>query len=314
MALSHKSVAALDILTPLLERVEGAGDSLATACSEEELCALASAIIGAGGTHALPRIAAAALVRLFSCKGVIAQLPSEHVLRAVQYGLAEGQDRGVGLPDALAGALVDKLAEHQEASISPMRASCLVHRCGASPDLVRRAARSMVQTMAAGDALRHRTAQELLGDLEGLVACGIREPVGSDEGGACTAAGEAAGGQERGADTPLANYVVEVLRGLAEAARQQGGMQLERDGDGVLVVLQMVVLLRQQLEALREHPPELLESLHAVVDSVQVRGADSQPHDPACAESMAGSDSDSDEGSRVCSILELAFAFGEGYG
>ncbi len=309
MALSDMSVAALDILAPLLQRIEVAGDSLHTELSAEALSGVASAIICAGGTCALPRGAAGTLVRLLSCEGVLAQLPSEQVLLAVQHGLAEGQGRGVDLPDALARALVDKLAEHKDAGASPVRAACLMHRCGASPSVVRWAARSMLQAMAAGGAPRRRTPAELLGDLECLAACAITEPVGSDEGAACTAAAEAPGKQqEQGADTPLADYVVEVLRGLAEAA-QQGGMQLERDGDGVLLVLRTVAVLWQQLEGLQARRPELLENLHAMMDRVQLRGTDNQSHDPASADS--NEDSGSDAISRVFSILELAFTFGK---
>lgn len=102
---------------------------------------------------------------------------------------------------------------------------------------------------------------------------------------------------------------MEVLRGLAEAAQQYGGMELERDGDGVLAVMRTAALLCQQLEGLQVRHPELLDCLHTAVDSVQVGGTDSHSHNTACADSQDGSGND--EVGRVLSILDLAFAFGK---
>lgn len=118
------------------------------AFSVDELARLASAIISTGGAKALPAAAAAALARLLSCEGVIAQLPAERALQAVRYGLA-GQQGAVALPDSVAAALVDKLAVSEGAYMPPLRASLLLHRRGASRRIVRQAARAVLQQAAA---------------------------------------------------------------------------------------------------------------------------------------------------------------------
>ncbi len=180
VALSPQSVVALDILTPLFQRVERAGDSLGTLGSVEELCAVASAIIAAGGQDALPRPAAGALVQLLSCEGVIAQLPAEHVLQAVRYGLPRQQQGSGSLPDATADALAGRLVAYEAAGVSRLRASLLVHGCGASRSVVAAAARALLQEAATScEALTDHRPEDLLDALVCLVPRGGAETASS---------------------------------------------------------------------------------------------------------------------------------------
>ncbi len=339
LALSPPGPKTLEALAPLLQRVRVADDAdLLAVRSVAQLTALASAIILAGGNQALPRPAAAALVRLLSCEGVLQQLPLEQVSNVVRFSLAGGQqDGGEELPGQLAEALVERLVS--EGGMSPLRASVGVLACGASPDVVRQAARCMLQEQPAAF---DRSPGHLLLDLVQLHECGITEPAGSLldgapvlGGGASTgapghtasgaaaaapaAASEGALGQEQaatdggGADTPLADYVLEALRQLAEVARQ-GGMEqgVGGDRDGVVKLLRTAAALCRQLEGLQVRRQELLESLHGIVDAVLHHpGVDLPLSGPAFAEMREGGWDE--KARRIWSILELAFAFGEGY-
>ncbi len=91
--------------------VQVASPSLGWALEEvpvSDLASLASALVAAGGSRQLPRGAAAALLRLLSCSGVVVQLSRADVARAVWYSLA---DAGLPIPDPLADAIVGKLTD-----------------------------------------------------------------------------------------------------------------------------------------------------------------------------------------------------------
>ncbi len=344
----------LEAVAPLLERIRGAGGSLSTACSPAQLAALSSAIVRTGGDQPLTRHAADALIRLLSCEGVVRQLPFNEVVQVVQSSLAGGQQAGGGrLPDALAEALVER---HVEAGWAPLPPSVRVFFCGASSGVVRRGARAMLQMSAACG----RSPPDLLLDLLQLQATGIIEHAGvvvghgvrvQGEGAAPgghehTASGAAAaapagvledepgqqqqqqqqqqqGATDGGLGAPLADYVLEALRQLAEAARQ-GGMDVGVGGgrEGVATMLRTAAELHEQLDGLQLRRRELLGSLHAIADSVRV---------PRVAAAGGGVDSGSggsggglegggggveggkdDQSSRpFLDILEAAFAIGK---
>lgn len=283
----------------------------------DQLSALASAIIAAGGKHALPRAAAAVLVQLLSCEGVIQQLSADEVLQVVRNGLAGLQQRrSSGLPNTLAHALLERLSACGAADMSPLLASCLLYSCGASSAYVRQAARSLVQS-GGSNALRTYTPDELLGLLNGLASCGIKETV--EDGGAEGAAGAASAGASSGSkpqllqqlqqlqaaadavvnggrrgDTPVADVALEAFRLLAAAARS-GSMQLKlaRDEKRIATLMRTAVALERRLEGLQAWRAAFLDGIHEILERVDLHGPYSLHKDAA-----------------VWDILDAAFSLG----
>ncbi len=96
----------------------------------------------------------------------------------MRYGLA-GQQGAVALPDWVAAALVDKLAACEEAAMTPLHASLLVHRCGAGRSIVRQAARALLQQAAAdADLVCSHQPQDLLDTLSCLLPARPADPRG----------------------------------------------------------------------------------------------------------------------------------------
>ncbi len=314
-ALTQKTPAALEAVSPLLERVAATRARLQGDMPVSEPCSLASTIIKAGGAQALPRAAAAALVRLLGCEGVVEQLPADAVWQAVRYGLAEGQRHGADLPDTVAQALQEKLVEYGETGMSPLRVGCQLHRCGASPDIVRRAAASMLLHADGPGRLCGYSPEEWRDVLDCLVECSICERLdvcGSDprvgegevvegEGSLAAPAAASPAGALRSTSMPLAALAMEAFRGLAAAAARDGSMQLvlEEDAQAAVSVLETASILERRLEGLQARRSELLDCLHAVLDSVVVGSMDQVVSKPLPKDSP------------VWSLAEAAFALGE---
>ncbi len=338
----------------MLKQVEDAGDThLLAVSSTAQLTALASAIILAGGSQPLPRTAAVALVQLLSCEGVVQQLPSGKVLQLVGFSLAgRRQLGGEGLlPDALADALAGKLVD--EEGVSPLRASVAVFGCGASPTVVNQAAAFMQQ--AEEFAPSSRSSRELLDDLGLLYSTGLCETettldalgptqpptVGGvgpgsqvckelKDGDAVAVAAAAAaaygpsqqevGTPATGGIVPLSEYTLALLRGLAEAARR-GDMELwqEENGKGAMAVLRTMEVLYRRFGRLHMQRREVLDCLHAFMDSMPVPGGDGGDQQMA-GEAAGGLWSApavggpvGQEGSPIWDILQSAFAIGKGH-
>ncbi len=296
---------ALETLAWLLDRLSSADANLSAAASAEELHALASHIISAGGNQALPPAAAAALLRLLSCHDVAAQLSPEQALQAVQYGLAGGQQpHVVVLPEPAAEALVDKLAACNGSEVSRLGASCLVYSCGGSAEVVRRAAAAMLQQGERGSPLRHLGPEQLMCILDALAECGVSEPVLGGMAGTAAAARGGGGGWPEGSDTPLADVALEAVRALAAAAKAGWSfeLELERDEQRIAALMRTAVVLEGQLEGLQVRRVNYLEALHGVLDNVEV-------------ELGAGGDKfkayQFREGSAVWGILDAAYSLGE---
>ncbi len=317
LPLSPPGPEALDTLAPLVQRLAAAGDSsLLSVSSVAQLCALASAIIQAGDNQPLPRAAAAALVQLLSCAGVVQQLPSERVLQAVRFSLAGRRQLGdeALLPDALADALVLKLVD--EEGVSPLYASVAVLNCGASPTVVSRAAEFMLQDVEFAPS--RRSPLNLVGDLLLLHATALKEAVPvldmQNPNPPPLVGGAGPINQvHKAVSTPLANYTLEAVKGVAEAARR-GSTELwqEQHGRGAMGLVRVVEMLFRRFDGLHMRRREVLGSLHAFMDSMPVP-ADQQLHVGAADGlwSAPGGGVEGGEDSLVWGILLAAFALGE---
>ncbi len=273
LKLSPQSPEALTALSPLLLSCAACPPvSPDDTSSPSELCALASDIIRCGGDSALPSQPAGALLRLLCCETVITQLPPSDATHAVRNRLVTaGRDTHFALPDAVAEALAAKLQAHNP-GLTPFSACCFVDRIhsGSNGGAVCRAARSLLQAEGSSG-LSSYSSRQLFGILGSIVRSGIVETLDDVPSPVADGAEAATGKPREGMDTPLADLALRVYRELARAAKE-GAMQLEleRDCSDIAAMLRTAAALEERLQGLQVQRSELLDSLHTILESVEV--------------------------------------------
>lgn len=115
------------------------------------------------------------------------------------------------------------------------------------------------------------------------------------------------GATDGGSDAPLADYALEALWGLAEAAKQ-GAMDVGFDAgrEGVAAVLYTAAALYEKLDGMQLRRREVLDSMHAIADSVRL------PRVVAAGEGGVEYSRAAEDSRCILDILEITCAIGEG--